>query len=392
MQSFEFATASRIRFARGAVAEAGKAAAAFGRRAVVVCGSDAARAAPVLELLRAEGVEAYAQAVRFEPSFGAVSGALEAARDFGVELVLGIGGGSVLDSAKALAALLANPGDILDYAEVIGAGRPLAAPSLPCIAIPTTAGTGAEVTRNAVLLSEEHGVKVSLRSPTMLPRLAIVDPELCLRLPPNITANTGMDALTQLIEPFVSNRANPLTDALCRDGIARAARALPRAFAEGGDVDAREDMSLASLFGGLALANARLGAVHGFAAPIGGAFHAPHGAVCAALLPAVVAVNLRALRERESSSPALARYAEAAALILGSSGAAARTGAASPEDGAEALAQLVRRMGIDGLGSWGIGPGDFPLLIERAKASSSMQGNPIRLEDDELAEILELSL
>ena len=158
-----------------------------------------------------------------------------------------------------------------------------------------------------------------------------------------------MDALTQLIEPFVSNRANPLTDALCRDGIARAARALPRVFENGGDLDAREDMSLASLFGGFALANARLGAVHGFAAPIGGAFRAPHGAVCAALLPAVVAVNLRALRARDGSSAALVRYAEVADLIMGSSGSGA-------EGGVEALARLVSRLGIRGLGSWASEP------------------------------------
>ncbi|MGO8692745.1 MAG: iron-containing alcohol dehydrogenase [Rectinemataceae bacterium] len=385
MQGFEFATASRVRFGRGAVGEAGKAAAAFGRRAVVVCGSDPAGAAFLLDLLRVEGVEAYAQPVRGEPSFGAVLRALEAARSFRAELVIGIGGGSVLDSAKALAALFANPGEILDYAEVIGSGRPLSAPSLPCIAVPTTAGTGSEVTRNAVLLSEEHAVKVSLRSPTMLPRLAIVDPELCLGLPPDVTASTGMDAMTQLIEPFVSNRANPLTDALCRDGIARAAGALPRAFENGRDLEAREDMSLAALFGGFALANARLGAVHGFAAPIGGAFRAPHGAICAAILPAVVAVNLRALRARDASNAALARYAEIAALVTGAKDAEA-------EVGAEALSRLASGLGIRGLGTWGIGAGDFPLLIERAKAASSMQGNPIRLEDDELAEILELSL
>ncbi len=385
MQGFEFATASRIRFGRGSVAQAGTAAAELGRRAVVVCGSDARRAEVLLEMLRAEGLEVYAQPIRGEPSFGAVRAALGAARDFGVELVVGFGGGSALDGAKALAALLANPGEILDYAEVIGAGRPLSAPSLPCIAIPTTAGTGAEVTRNAVLLSEEQGVKVSLRSPTMLPRLAIVDPELCLGLPPEVTASTGMDALTQLIEPFVSNRANPLTDALCRDGMARAARALPEAFADGGDLGSREDLSLASLFGGLALANARLGAVHGFAAPIGGAFRAPHGAVCAALLPAVAAVNVAALRSREPSSPAIARYAEVAALLLGDE-------AASPEAGAEALALLVRRLGIRGLAAYGLGTADFPGLIERAKAASSMQGNPIALRDEELAEILRRAL
>ena len=162
---------------------------------------------------------------------------------------------------------------------MIGKGQALASPSLPFIAVPTTAGTGAEVTRNAVLASPEHRVKASLRSPFMLARLAVVDPELTYDLPPAVTASTGLDALTQLIEPYVSSRANPMTDSLCVEGMRRAARSLPRVFADGRDAEARLDMSLASLFGGLALANAGLGAVHGFAAAIGGAFDAPHGAV-----------------------------------------------------------------------------------------------------------------
>lgn len=399
MRGFELATAARVVFGRSSLADAGGAAAELGGRAFVVCGSEPARAAALVELLLAAGLQVRTRPVRGEPSFGSIRQEVQEARDFGADLVVGMGGGSVLDSAKAIAALLANPGDPLDYAEVIGAGRPLSRPSLPCIAVPTTAGTGSEVTRNAVLLSEEMDVKVSLRSPTMLPRLAIVDPLLCLDLPPAITGSTGMDALTQLIEPFVSNRANPLTDALCRDGIARAARALPRAFAEGGDIDAREDMSLAALFGGLALANARLGVVHGFAAPIGGALHAPHGAICAALLPAAVAVNVRALRARDGSNPALARYAEVAALLRGS-GEGPGGGRATellqerqrPEDAADILAELVSRLGISGLGSFGLGLRALPALVERAKAASSTRGNPIELQDDELTEILERSL
>lgn len=193
---------------------------------------------------------------------------------------------------------MANGGDPLDYAEVIGHGRPLERRSLPLIAIPTTAGTGAEVTRNAVIGSPEHRVKVSLRSPLMLPEVAIVDPELTRDLPPALTASTGLDALTQLIEPLVSCRTNPLTDALCRSGIQRAARSLRRAVEHGEDLVAREDMSLASLFSGLALANAALGAVHGLTGPLGGMFEASHGALCASLLPAVMEANVRALRHR----------------------------------------------------------------------------------------------
>ena len=233
------------------------------------------------------------------------------------ELVIGFGGGSALDAAKAIAAMLANGGELLDYLEIIGRGKPLTKPSAPFIAIPTTAGTGAEVTRNAVLASPEHKVKVSLRSPLMLAKVAVVDPELTYDLPSALTASTGLDALTQLIEPFVCNRANPMTDGLCVEGLRRAARSLRMAFGKGRDQDAREDMAVASLFGGMALSNAGLGAVHGFAGPIGGSFSAPHGAICAALLPHVMAMNLRALRQRDPHGAALFRYEEAAWWLTG---------------------------------------------------------------------------
>ena len=220
------------------------------------------------------------------------------------------GGGSALDAAKAIAALTANGGDPLDYLEVVGRGQPLARPSLPFIAVPTTAGTGSEVTKNAVLASPEHGVKASLRSPLMLPRVAIVDPALLAGVPAPVLAASGLDALSQLIEPFLSIRANPVTDGLAREAIPRSAAALRRAYAAGAPAASRrERLALASLFGGLALANAGLGAVHGFAAPVGGLFEAPHGAVCAALLPAVIRVNARALAARVPDSAALPRYA-----------------------------------------------------------------------------------
>ncbi len=242
------------------------------------------------------------------------------------DLVVGMGGGSVIDAAKAIAALLTNPGDPLDYLEVIGRGLPLANACAPMMAIPTTAGTGAEVTRNAVLASPAHRVKVSLRSASMLPDVAIVDPELTLSMPPAVTAATGLDALTQCLEPFVSHLATPLTDGFCREGLARAARSLRRAYHHGSDVAARRDMALASLCGGLALANAKLGAVHGFAGPIGGMFDAPHGAVCARLLPLVMTANVRALEERSPNSPALVRYAEVAKIVTGDADASIADG------------------------------------------------------------------
>jgi len=301
------------------------------------------------------------------------------------ELVIGFGGGSAIDAAKAIAAMLTNDGELLDYIEIIGRGRPLARPSAPFIAIPTTAGTGAEVTRNAVLASPEHKVKVSLRSPLMLARVAVVDPELTYDLPPALTASTGLDALTQLIEPFVCNRANPMTDGLCIEGLRRAARSLRIAYSKGQDKDAREDMSVASLFGGLALSNAGRGAVHGFAGPIGGSFAAPHGAICAALLPEVMAMNLRALRQRDPNGPALYRYEEAARWLAGDMKAKA-------DDGLKWVRALVLDLKVPRLGDLGVRREHFPDLVTKAANASSMKANPIVLTPEELTEVLEQAL
>jgi alcohol dehydrogenase class IV len=299
--------------------------------------------------------------------------------------VLGFGGGSALDTGKAIAALLTNRGDPLDYLEVIGRGEPLTQPAAPYIAIPTTAGTGAEVTRNAVLLSPQHGVKVSLRSPLMLPRLALVDPELTHSLPPEITASTGLDAFTQVMEPYVSNKANPLTDGLCREGMRLAGRSLRRAYEHGDDPAAREDMAVVSLFGGLALANAKLGAVHGFAGPLGGMFPGPHGAICARLLPYVMEVNVRALQNRALGHPALRRYDEIARILT-------RDDSATASDGVAWVQELCEALQVPPLATYGLTQADFPTLIQKSVVASSMQGNPIKLSTEEMEEILTRAL
>ena len=332
---FDFATAGRIRFGEGAVREVPRAAASFGARALVVTGSSPERAGRLCAELRAEGVEAVPFAVAGEPTLELVRQGTALGRERRTDVVIAFGGGSAIDAGKALAALLPNTGDVLDYLEVVGRGLPLEHPSAPFIAVPTTAGTGSEVTRNAVLASPEHKVKASLRSPFMLPKLAVIDPELTYELPPGVTAATGLDALTQLIEPYVSVRANEMTDMFCRDGIRRAAAALPRVYRDGHDRDARRDMAFAALLGGLALANAGLGAVHGFAAPVGGMFPAPHGAVCAALLPHAMTTNIRALRGRAPGSVALARYAEIARMLTGREEAQA-------EESAGRVGEIVR--------------------------------------------------
>jgi alcohol dehydrogenase class IV len=379
---FEFATATRILFGEGCSEELAQAAATMGTRALVVTGASGARATPLISAVEAAGVKCVPLAVAGEPSIPVIRDGTELARGERCELVIAIGGGSAIDAGKALAALLTNGGDPLDYLEVVGAGRPLQHPSAPFIAVPTTAGTGSEVTRNAVLAAPAERVKASLRSAFMLPRLAVVDPLLTLDLPPAITASTGLDALTQLIEPYVSPRANAMTDLFCVDGIRRAAAALPRAYENGGDRDARREMSWASLLGGLALANAGLGAVHGFAAPIGGMFPAPHGAVCAALLPHAMAVNIRALRQRAGS---IDRYEEVARLLTGRPHATA-------EDGAEWAATLVRHLKIPPLGRYGVTDPALPELVEKAARASSMKGNPIVLTLGELHELISLAL
>jgi alcohol dehydrogenase class IV len=291
----------------------------------------------------------------------------------------------VLDSGKAIAALATNPGDVLDYLEVIGKGRALLHSPLAYMAIPTTAGTGSEVTRNAVIESPEQNVKVSLRSPWMLPRVALVDPELTYHLPPHITASSGLDALAQLIEPFVSLKANPMTDAICREGLSYAACSLRHAYENGADQEAREGMSLASLFGGLALANAALGAVHGFAAPLGGMLHAPHGALCARLLPLVMEANLNALAARQPEHPALARYAEIAQILTGDKNASARAGVAWVHD-------LMSRLQIPTLSAYGMCEADFPEAVAKTMRANSFKGNPIALTQEELLTILEQAI
>lgn len=377
--NFEFATAGRIIFGSGSMAKAGPAAGELGSKALLVTGMHPERHAPLLAALAGQGIATENIQVSGEPTVEDARAAAERGRAAGCDFVIGCGGGSVIDLAKASAALVTNPGDPLDYLEVIGRGLSLSVRPAPCLAIPTTAGTGSEVTRNAVLSSPEHGVKVSMRHPAMLPAIAIVDPQLCLAMPPGLTASTGLDALTQLLEAFISIKANPLTDGFCRQGLPLAVQSLARAFHDGSDLQAREDLSLASLLGGLALANAGLGAVHGFAGPIGGAFPMAHGTICAAILPITMKANLTALRSRMPGSPALAKLGEFARMA----------GCGSADEGVEWLGKLCRELKIPPLSAGGIQTGDFPGLVDKARQASSMKGNPVVLTDGELMGILE---
>ncbi len=378
---FEFSTADRIVFGPGAADQLAEIAVAFGSRVFLMVGSDPHRFGRIVDQLASAAVVSEVFRIVGEPTTEMAQAAVVSARWAQSRVVIAIGGGSVIDTGKVVAAMLRNEGDLLDYLEVVGKGKPLQGEPVPYIAVPTTAGTGAEVTRNAVLLVPEHRVKVSMRSPLLLPRVALIDPLLTHSMPPELTASTGLDALTQLIEPFVSNKANPMTDGICREGLQRVGRSLQRAFRDGNDAKAREDMAVASLFSGLALANAALGAVHGFAGPLGGMTNAPHGVICGKLLPYVIRANVWALQSRSFDSPALVRFDEAARILTGKP-------AAQASDAVSWIQELCTEFSLPGLSEYGLRGEDLPAVVAQAKKASSMKGNPIELRDDELLEIL----
>ncbi len=376
--AFEFATAGHIMAGAGRAEELPGVLAGLGSRVLVCTGADPARHAGLLAGL---DLPTAVFAVAGEPTVELARSGTAAAREHGADVVVAIGGGSVIDLGKAVAMLLGNGGDPLDYLEVVGSGKKITQPAVPLLAVPTTAGTGAEVTANAVLASPAHGVKASLRSPLMIPRVALVDPELTVSCPPPVTAASGLDALTQCLEPFVSAWANPLTDGLAREGLRRAAAGLRAAYADGSDLAARADMAMCSLLGGIALANAKLGAVHGLAGVIGGMADVPHGVACAALLAPVIEANVEALRSGPAGHPALGRYTEAARLVTGNP-------AASIEDGLAWVRETVTLLAVPGLATFGVRPQHAGDVAAKAARSSSMQGNPVALSDSDLRAIV----
>jgi alcohol dehydrogenase class IV len=375
---FDFATAGRILVGPGRAADLPGVLAGLGSRVLVCTGANPGRHAGLLADL---GGSAAVFPVAAEPTVDLARAAVAAAREHGADVVAAIGGGSVIDTGKAVAMLLGNGGDPLDYLEVVGSGRAITRPAVPCVAVPTTAGTGAEVTANAVLAVPSHQVKASLRSPLMLPRVALVDPLLTVLCPPSVTAASGLDALTQCLEPFVSVQATPLTDGLAREGLRRAGTGLRAAYADGSAVGARTDMAMCSLLGGMALANAKLGAVHGLAGVIGGTADVPHGLACAALLAPVIEANVRAARSSPSGANVLERYTEAARLLTGQP-------AASVGDGLAWIRQTLTLLDVPGLAGFGLRPQDVDAIAARAMTSSSMKGNPEPLSHDDLTAIL----
>jgi len=383
-KSFNFSTSHNIIFGVGKVAELSKIIESFGRKVFIVRSPIENNISKLIQILENASKGWISYTINQEPTLKIIDEVVKSAREFETELVIALGGGSVIDTGKAVSALLTNPGELIDYLEVVGKGLPLQKKSIPLIAIPTTAGTGSEVTRNAVIEVPEKKVKVSLRGIYIQPEVALIDPEFTLSVPAQVTAYSGMDAFIQVLEPYVSTKANLMTDIFCREGIYKAALSLRKAYSDGQNLSARVDMSWVSLLGGICLSNAGLGAVHGFAGPIGGMFHVPHGAICACLLPAVMEVNIKALNQRDSENNSFKRYHEIFQIVTGNSNVSIKAGL-------EWFGELHDRLQIPSLKKLGIEKDNFLDIIQQSKVASSMKANPIVLNDDELNEILEKS-
>ncbi len=379
----DFYLPTELSTGRGVFANLGRQAARFGRRAFLVSGVGAARRTGLLDratrLLADAGVTAVPfSRVSGEPDLVLVEEGVALARQEGCDVVVGLGGGSAIDTAKAVAGAATLPGTIWDY----HAGRPIEQAGLPFLAVPTTAGTGAEVTKNAVLCDPRDGAKYSIRDDRWFARVAIVDPELMASMPPAVTASTGSDALCQAIESFTSIGANPVTDALAREAIVRIGRSLERAYAQGDDLAAREDMAYGSLLAGMAMASARLGGVHGMAHPLGSHFSIPHGVICGLLLPYTMAYNLPST---------VAKYAEVGRL-MGARGTFA-SAEAEARAAVEAVRALLSRIGIpEHLRGFGVTPDRFDQIIAESLPSGSLKHNPRPLAAADVRAILEAAL
>ena len=411
MVRFDFMAPQKILFGEGRLAQLGDLAAGLGRRVYLVTGSKSLEASGRLAAIGGQfekaGLKWEQGRVEGEPTVGAVDAMAQAAKRFGAEAIVAVGGGSVLDTGKAVAALLGNGGEVMDYLEGAGRGKALDKLSLPCIAIPTTAGTGSEATKNAVITTDDRTEKRSMRADTMLPAIALVDPELTYDCPLSVTAACGMDALTQLIESFTSRRASPLTDSMAREGLMHGMDLLSLVV-NPKDAAARGAMALASLLGGTCLANAGLGAVHALASPLGALFPIPHGVACARLLPAVLGANSRRMDIDEDPFLSI-KYSmlidmltdaqdnpelDVELLDMDELDELDRSGEDPAQLGdalTKGFSRMNQRLEIPGLGSLGVGRADFDRIIDGAGAGS-LKTNPVELTREDLRQVLEESL
>jgi alcohol dehydrogenase len=388
---FSLARLPRIEFGAGRLVRAPALAAAYGSRALVVSGAHALQATPhwehLLDGLRKQGMDWDILHVGGEPSPQLVDDAIAQFRDGGFDVVIGIGGGSVLDAAKAIAGLLRVGDSVMDYLEGVGVEKPYRGPATPFIAIPTTAGTGSEATKNAVLSKHgADGFKKSFRDEKLVPEYAIVDPDLLASCPPELIAANGMDALSQLIESYVSPRANTFTDALAISGL-RAVRdgLLPWYEGTGDLACARSRMAYAALTSGITLAQVGLGSVHGLAAPMGAFFPIPHGVVCGTLVASATRVNIEVMLAREPENPALAKYARLAEILCERR---IREPAAAYTALIGLLEEWTERLRLPRLTRYQITAADIPHIVTHSRGSS-MKTNPVVLSDAEIARVLE---
>jgi alcohol dehydrogenase class IV len=380
-KEFEFISPTRIIFGKGGFRKCGVLARELGNNALVITGSGKVSVDGLRNLLRAEGIKWTEYRVKDEPNIGIILDGIRIAKDAKCDHVICLGGGSVMDAGKAIAAMMTNPGNLMDYLEVVGKGNSVNIQGLPVINIPTTAGTGSEITRNSVILVPEGKVKVSMRGKGMVAAIALIDPELTYSLSPETTATTGMDALTQVIEAYMSNSANPISDAYAIEGIRRGAESVLKAFQHGRDEEARENMVLTALFSGIALSQAGLGAVHGFAGVIGGLTDAPHGAICACLLSSVLRANFEEINKKIDDNDSLIRFSKISQILTG-------TSPASPQSAIQWIRDLCKKLEIKGLSSLGVKMEDFDSIVQKAVVSSSMKKNPVILSEDALHRIL----
>lgn len=388
---FSLSRLPRIVFGAGRLAEVPRLAREFGHRALLVTGRHAFIAspfwAPFIDGLRRQDITWEHETISGEPSPAVIDEAVARQRGHGIEVVIAVGGGSVLDAGKAIAGLLRHNESVMHYLEGVGSGE-YQGPAVPFIAAPTTAGTGSEATKNAVLsVQGPHGFKKSFRHECLVPAYAVVDPELLRTCPPALIAANGMDALTQLLESYVSSKANPITDALALSGL-RAVREgfFPAWRGDGPDAaDGRASLAYGALLSGITLAQVGLGSVHGLASPLGAFFPIPHGVVCGTLLATASEVNIRALRARAPDGPALKKYAELGALL---SGAPHGNAAAACDALVATLSAWTEQLDLPRLRDYGVAPADFDKIVAHSRGNS-MKTNPILLEDREIREIVE---
>ncbi len=367
---FEFVTAPRIIFERDAVRKLPGLCAGYGGRFLIITGGSSLRRSGVLDDLTHGLAEKGMAFILFdgasgEPTPEIVDAAAELGRSAGASAVIGIGGGSAMDTAKAAAGVITNGGSVRDYLEGVGTGAQIVADPLPFIAVPTTAGTGTEVTKNAVIMSAKDRFKASIRDDRLMARVAVVDPDLTASVPPGVTASSGMDAVCQLIESFTARQANPFCDAMALYHTPKAMMALRRAYDDGGDMDARETMSLAAMVSGMCLANAGLGAAHGIGAGLGAVLGAAHGVACGMLLPHVMRYNIE---------HGVTKYAQLAPAICGRDYADSKAGALAVADAVDALCRYLKLPAV--LSELGVSVQNADELAA-ASMGSSMKKNPV---------------